>query len=90
MVNFGSFIKFLIYQTGFWIIDPPYGLGKEEWDNIAWNTTHFDQIFKKILAIDNRKNIYVICFGTIEILADFSKICKVFIENNSSYSSFNF
>ena len=59
------------------MIDPPYGLGKEDWDTNPWAYKDFDLVFKKINAVDKRKNFFVLCFGTIPILADFIKVAKV-------------
>ena len=61
-----------------WIINPPYGIGDEDWDNEAWGYDKFNELFKKISAIDQRSMIFVFCFGTIPILADFKKAANVF------------
>ena len=47
------------------MIDPPYGFGKETWDSTRWGYDQFDFLFKKITAIDQRKMVFVITFGTI-------------------------
>jgi hypothetical protein len=60
------------------MIDPPYGIAKETWDSTRWGYDHFDSIFKKISAIDQRKMVFVITFGTIETIYDFSRAAKVF------------
>lgn len=62
-----------------WIIDPPFGLGEEEWDSEPWKYDKFALLFKKILAIDQRRMVFVFCFGTIEILADFKKAANVIL-----------
>jgi len=62
-----------------WIIDPPYGLGHEEWDRVAFGQTEFDNIFKKIQALDNRSLSYVLCFGPIRVLAAFETSAQVYI-----------
>ena len=56
---------------------PPYGLGEEDWDRNAWGSTEFDNLFKKIQAVDQRTLTFVMCFGTITILAEFQTVAKV-------------
>ena len=73
-------IKFNKFK-GLWIIDPPYGLGQEDWDQVAWGDIEFIQLFKKISAIDTRKVIYVICFGTGDIITSFKKVAQVNLLN---------
>ena len=59
------------------MIDPPYGFGKETWDSTRWGYEQFDFLFKKITAIDQRKMVFVITFGTIETIFDFSRAAIV-------------
>jgi len=56
-------------------------LEKEDWDSSAWSITEFDHLFKKINAVDTRRLIFVVCFGTIPILADFLKAANVITIN---------
>jgi hypothetical protein len=54
-----------------------YCFGKEDWDSTAWGFDEFDMLFKNIVAIDKRKCIFVVCFGTTDILYHFNTAAKV-------------
>jgi len=78
-IYFSLLIMSFLTKKGLWIVDPPYGIGEEDWDQTAWNGEYFDSLFKKINAIDQRRMIFVFCFGTVEIMADFRKSALVFL-----------
>ena len=81
------FINFL----GIWIIDPPYGIGEEEWDSEPWNEVMFSLVFKKILAIDTRKMIFVYCFGGLfPFLQILKKLQWYFNLNFINLKNFNY